>query len=118
MVISSFSNQTSYENQTKKAITNKFIQEALTEFIKQNLEVFFIENKPLAEKVGEQILINKRSREKSEKERLNIKKTLQSSTDMASRVDMMKRVFKGRRLGREHRDRALRRYRSRKGHLS
>ncbi len=86
MVISSFSNQTSYENQTKKAITNKFIQEALTDFIKQNLEVFFIENKPMAEKVGEQILINKRSREKSEKERLNIKKTLQASTDMASRV--------------------------------
>ena len=86
MVISSFSNQTSYENQTKKAITNKFIQEALTDFIKQNLEVFFIENKELALKVGEQILINKRSREKSEKERLNIKKTLQTSNDMASRV--------------------------------
>ena len=86
MVISSFSNQTSYENQTKKAITNKFIQEALTDFLKHNLEVFFIEQKPLAERVGEQILINKRSREKSEKERLNIKKTLQASTDMASRV--------------------------------
>ncbi|MBQ7129357.1 MAG: DNA topoisomerase, partial [Clostridia bacterium] len=86
LVISSFSNQTSYENQTKKAITNKFIQEALTEFLKHNLEVFFIENKEKAEKVGDQILINKRSREKSEKERLNIKKTLQTSNDMASRV--------------------------------
>ena len=86
LVISSFSNQTSYENQTKKAITNKFIQEALTDFLKHNLEVFFIENKEKAEKIGDQILINKRSRERSEKERLNIKKTLQTSNDMASRV--------------------------------
>ena len=38
-VSSSFSTQTSYENHTKKAITNKFIQQAMTEFLKHNLEV-------------------------------------------------------------------------------
>ncbi len=86
LVISSFSTQTSYENQTKKAITNKFIQEAITEFLRHQLEVYFIENRAEAEKIAEQVLINKRSREKSEKERLNIKKTLQSSGNMLDRV--------------------------------
>ena len=86
LVISSFSTQTSYENQTKKAITNKFIQDAMTEFFRQQLEIYFIENKPEADKIVEQVLINKRSRERSEKERYNLKKTLQSSNDMANRV--------------------------------
>ena len=86
LVISSFSNQTSYENQTKKSITNKFIQEAMTDFLKHSLEIYFIENKDEAEKIMEQVLINKRSREKSEKERVNIKKALQSSNSMTDRV--------------------------------
>ena len=86
LVISSFSTLTSYENQTKKAITNKFIQEAMTEFFRHQLEVYFIENKAEADKIADQVLINKRSRERSEKERINIKKTLQTSNDMASRV--------------------------------
>lgn len=86
IVISSFSTQTSYENQTKKSITNKFIQEAMTEFLRHQLEVYFIENKADADKIAEQVLINKRSREKSEKERLNIKNTLQTKMDMANRV--------------------------------
>lgn len=86
LVSSSFSTQTSYENQTKKAINNKFIQEAMTEFLRHNLEVYFIENKLDADKLCEQVLINKRSREKAESTRLNLKKTLQSSNDLASRV--------------------------------
>lgn len=86
LVISSFSTQTSYENQTKKAITNKFIQEAMTEFLRHQLEIYFIENHTEAEKIAEQVLINKRSRERSERERLNLKKTLQTSNDLASRV--------------------------------
>ncbi len=84
--ISSFSTQTSYENQTKKAINNKFIADAMTEFLRQQLEIYFIENKMDAEKISEQILINKRSRERAEKEKLNIKKTLQSNMDIANRV--------------------------------
>ena len=86
IVTSSFSNQTSYENQTKKSITNKFIQEAMTDFLKHSLEIYFIEHKDEAEKVMNQVLINMRSRVKSEKERINIKKTLQSSNSMADRV--------------------------------
>ena len=87
IVVSSFSTQTSYENQTKKSITNKFIYEAMAEFFRRQLEIYFIENKAEADKIVDQVLINKRSREKSERERLNIKKTLQSSNDMLSRID-------------------------------
>ncbi len=86
LVSSSFSTQTSYENQTKKAITNKFIQEAMTDFLRQNLEIFFIENKIDADKLANQVLINKRSREKAETTRLNLKKTLATGNDFASRV--------------------------------
>ncbi|MCL2408995.1 MAG: toprim domain-containing protein [Oscillospiraceae bacterium] len=86
LVTNCFSTQTSYENQTKKAITNKFIQEAMTEFLRSQLEVFFIERKAEAEKVAEQVLINKRSRETAEKARLNIKKKLSGGVDIMSRV--------------------------------
>ena len=87
LVISSFSTVTSYENQTKKAITNKFIYEAMVDFLRHSLEIYFIENKAEAEKIADQVLINKRSRERSERERINIKKTLQSSNSMLDRVD-------------------------------
>lgn len=86
LVTNCFSTYTSYENQTKKAITNKFIQEAMTDFLKQGLEVYFIENKAEADKIAEQILINKRSREQAEKARLNIKKKLSGNLDVANRV--------------------------------
>ncbi len=84
--ISSFSTQTSYENQTKKAITNKFIYEAMADFLKHQLEIYFIENKAEADKIIDQVLINKRSREKSEKERINIKKTLSTGNALSDRV--------------------------------
>ncbi len=87
LVISSFSTITSYENQTKKAITNKFIYEAMVDFLRHSLEIYFIENRAEADKIAEQVLINKRSRERSERERINIKKTLQSSNSMLDRVD-------------------------------
>ena len=86
LVTSCFSTYTSYENQTKKAITNKFIQEAMTEFLRSGLEIYFIENKAEADKIAEQILINKRSREQAEKARLNIRKKLSGSIDVANRV--------------------------------
>lgn len=86
LCISSFSTQTSYENQTKKSITNKFIAEAMTEFFRHQLEVYFIENIAEANKIIEQVLINKRSRERSERERLNLKKTMQSGNDLMNRV--------------------------------
>ena len=86
IVVSSFSNQTSYANQTKKAITNKFIQEAMTEYLRHQLEIYFIENVPDAEKIAAQVLINKRSREDAEKTRLNIKKKLTGNVDVTNRV--------------------------------
>lgn len=87
LVSSSFSTQTSYENQTKKAITNKFIQESMTDFLRHQLEVYFIENRIDAEKISEQVLINMRSRVKAESTRLNIKKTLQSGNSMTDRIE-------------------------------
>ena len=86
LVTNCFSTQTSYENQTKKAINNKFIQSAMTEFLKAQLEVYFIENKPEADRIAEQVLINKRSRETAEKARQGMKKKLSGSIDIANRV--------------------------------
>ena len=86
LVSNNFSTQTSYENQTKKAINNKFVQEAMTDFLKSQLQVYFIENPQDAEKIAEQVLINKRSRESAEKARLNIKKKLSGSLDISNRV--------------------------------
>lgn len=86
LVSSSFSTQTSYENQTKKAINNKFVYETMTEFLKHQLEVYFIENPDEAIKIAEQVLINKRSRENAEKTRLNLKKKLAGTIDLANRV--------------------------------
>ena len=87
LVINSFSTQTSYENQTKKAINNKFIQEAMTEFLRHQLEVYLIENKADAEKIANQVLVNKRSRENAEKARIDIKKKLTGSMDVTNRVE-------------------------------
>jgi len=87
LVINSFSTQTSYENQTKKAINNKFIQEAMTDFLKNQLEVYFMENKADAEKIANQVLVNKRSRENAEKARVDIKKKLTGSMDVTNRVE-------------------------------
>ncbi len=86
LVSSNFSTQTSYENQTKKAITNKFVQEAMTEFLRSRLEIYFIENPAEAQRAAEQVLVNKRSREQAEKTRLGVKKKLSGSIDIANRV--------------------------------
>ena len=86
LVSSNFSTQTSYENQTKKAITNKFVQDAMAEFLRERLNIYFIENPADAGKIGDQVLLNKRSREQAEKARLNIKKKLSGTIDIANRV--------------------------------
>ena len=86
IIVSSFSTQTSYENQTKKAITNKFIQEAMTDFFKHQLEVYFIENKMDADRITDQVLVNMRSRIRAESTRQNLKKTLSGNMDMSNRV--------------------------------
>ncbi|HIS63999.1 MAG TPA: DNA topoisomerase [Candidatus Avoscillospira avistercoris] len=86
LVTNCFSTQTSYENQTKKAITNKFVQEAMVEFFRANLQVYFIENKAEADRIVDQVLVNKRSRESAEKARLSIKKKLSGNLDISNRV--------------------------------
>lgn len=86
LVISSQSSQTSYENQTKKSITNKFITEFINEFLQHELEIYFIEKPDEANKIADQILVNRRSRENAEKTRINIKKKLQGNLDIANRV--------------------------------
>ncbi len=86
LVTNSFSTMTSYENQTKKSITNKFIQDAMTEYLKEQLEIYFIENKVESEKITEQVLVNKRSRETAERTRINIKKKLGGTIDISNRV--------------------------------
>src|SRR5665647_5270 len=86
LVLNSFSTHTSYENQTKKSISNKFIQESTTGFLKHQLEVYFIENRFESEKIANQILINRRSRESAEKARLTIKKKLSGNIDISNRV--------------------------------
>lgn len=87
LVINSFSTITSYENQTKKSITNKFIQDAMTEYLKQQLEIYFIENKMEADKIANQVLANKRSRETAEKTRVSIRKKLTGNIDISNRVE-------------------------------
>ena len=87
LIVSSFSTQTSYENQTKKAITNKFIQEAMTAFFRHQIEVYFIENKLDADKICDRILINMRSRVRAEATRLNVQKTLAGGKDMLTRIE-------------------------------
>ena len=86
LVSNSFSTETSYENQTKKAITNKFIADAMIEFLRHELELYFIENKIEADKIADQVLVNKRSREHAEKARVNIAKKLSGSIDVTNRV--------------------------------
>jgi DNA gyrase subunit B len=86
LVSSSFSTVTSYENQTKKSITNKFIQEAMTDFLRKQLEVYLIENKEEAEKITGQVLVNKRSRESAERTRIDVRKKLAVKVDLANRV--------------------------------
>lgn len=87
LIVNSFSTQTSYENQTKKAITNEFIYKAMTEFFRQSIEVYFAENKADAEKVCQQILVNKRSRETAENMRVKTRQKLTAPLDINNSVE-------------------------------
>ena len=87
LVSNSFSTMTSYENQTKKAITNTFIYEAMNDFLRYNLDIYFIEHPVEAEIVANQVLVNKRSRESAESARISIKKKLTGTIDIANRVE-------------------------------
>ncbi len=87
VIVNSASTQTSYENQTKKAITNSFIQKALTDFLKENLEIFLTENATAAGMIINQVIVNKRARESAEKTKVDIKKKLTGTMDVSNRVE-------------------------------
>jgi len=87
LVINSVSTMTSYENQTKKSIKNAFIESALNEFLRRQLEIYFIENPKAAELFANQVLINKHSRESAERARVDVKKKLTGSIGVDNRVE-------------------------------
>ena len=87
VIINSASTQTSYENQTKKAITNAFIAKALTDFMKENLEIYLTENAAIASQIVSQVLVNKRARESAERTKIDIKKKLTGTMDVSNRVE-------------------------------
>lgn len=86
-ISNNFSTQASYENQTKKAINNEFITEAMTEWLKHQLEVYFLENPDEAVKIATQVLINKRSRENADKIRQSTLQKLTGTIDLTNRID-------------------------------
>ena len=87
VIVNSASTQTSYENQTKKAITNAFIGKALTDFLKTNLEIYLTENQSAANTIMNRVLTNKRAREAAEKTKTDIKKKLTVTMDVSNRVE-------------------------------
>ena len=86
IVTNCFSTIGCFENQTKKAVNSKFIQEAMTNFFKEKFQIWFIENKQEADRAADQILINKRARENAEKSRIKTKSNLTTKVDIANRV--------------------------------
>ena len=86
LVTNCFSTIGCFENQTKKSVNSKFTQDAMNAFLKEQLQVWFLENKQEADRAAEQILVNKRARESAEKTRSNIKKNLSAKVDIANRV--------------------------------
>ena len=88
IITNTYSTETQYKNQTKLAISNKFIRDKLNELLRSNLQVFFVENPLEAEKVADQVLANKRSREKAERTRIDIRKKLSKKTNtITNKVD-------------------------------
>lgn len=84
-ICSSFSTSTSYENQTKKSITNKFVGELIQDTIKEQLEIYFTENPLEAERICSQVLVNYRARTKAEKTKINVKKVLGEKITITSK---------------------------------
>ena len=86
IITNCFSTIGCFENQTKKSVNSKFTQDAMTAFLKDQLQVWFLECKQDADRAAEQILVNKRARESAEKTKSSVKKKLSGSVDIANRV--------------------------------
>lgn len=88
IIINTYSTNTSYKNQTKKGINNLDIQRKLNELLRNSLQVFFTENPLEAEKVVTQVLANKRSREKADRTRIDVRKQLSKKKNtIASKIE-------------------------------
>ena len=86
IITNCFSTIGCFENQTKKSVNSKFTQDAMTVYFKDQLQVWFLENRQEAERAAEQILVNKRARESAEKTKSSVKKKLSGTVDIANRV--------------------------------
>ncbi len=86
IITNCFSTIGCFENQTKKSVNSKFTQEAMTAFLREQLTVWFLENKQEADRAADQILVNKRARESAEKTKSSVKKKLSGTVDIANRV--------------------------------
>ena len=62
LLTSSFSTVTSYENQTKRSINNRFIQRFMTNLIRSKLDIWFIEYRDQALRAAAEVLLKRRSR--------------------------------------------------------
>ena len=86
IITNCFSTIGCFENQTKKSVNSKFTQDAMTVYLKDQLQVWFLENRQEADRAAEQILVNKRARESAEKTKSSVKKKLSGTVDIANRV--------------------------------
>ena len=86
IITNCFSTIGCFENQTKKSVNSKFTQDAMTAFFREQLQVWFLENRQEAERAAEQVLVNKRARESAEKTKSSVKKKLSGTVDIANRV--------------------------------
>lgn len=76
IISNTFSTISLFTDQTKKCIDSTFMQDYMTTYLKEQLNIYFTENKIEADKIANQILINKRANEKANETKLSIKKKL------------------------------------------
>lgn len=88
VISSTFSTISLFTDQTKKKIESELMKREVTKYLREQLSIFFIENVKVAERIARTVLINKRSREKAESTRLNVKSKLSGSiSGISNKID-------------------------------
>ncbi|MER2007171.1 MAG: toprim domain-containing protein [Psychrobacillus sp.] len=88
IVTSTFSTISLFTDQTKKEMRSDFMKKEITAWMREQLSIYFVENPNEAKLILQQVLVNKRSREKAEKTRLDVKKKLSGTVNnITARVD-------------------------------
>ena len=77
---------TEYTNQSKRSSLSEHYKIVLQKEIEEFMNIFFIENEIEAKKICNQILINKRAREKSSKMMENVKKKLSEEITVFNKI--------------------------------